>query len=184
MMSAKRLLGLAIVLASGSPLLNAVAAQVTTLAPTTAPMVTLGEARQRALGVDPVAVEASNAIRTAEWTRRSAVADLIAPRLTGNINYIRFSEPFFNFGTGAITPNAASAQLEASWVILGAGKLGIVKATKAGLASAEANELATRYQSTLNTDAAYFAVLAQKELRRVASDRVDRAREQLAIARV
>lgn len=158
--------------------------QVTTAAPAPGPVVTLSDARQRALRYDPVAVEANNAIRTAEWTRRSAMADLIAPRLTGSLNYIRFSEPFFNFGTGAITPNAASAQLEASWTILGAGKLGIVKATKYGLESAEAIDLATRFQSTLGTDAAYFAVLAQKELRRVASDRVDRAREQLSVARV
>jgi outer membrane protein TolC len=158
-------------------------AQVTTIS-AGAPVVTLPEARQRALRVDPVAVEATSNIRTAEWTRRSAMADLIAPRLTGNVNYIRFSDPFFNFGTGAITPNAASASLEASWTILGAGKFGIVKATKAGLESAEATELATRFQSALRTDEAYFAVLAQKELRSVAEDRLERATEQLAVARV
>jgi len=158
-------------------------AQVTPVT-STAPVVTLPEARQRALRVDPVAVEATSAIRTAEWTRRSAMADLIAPRLTGNVNYFRFSEPSFNFGTFELSPTAASAQLEASWTILGAGKFGIVKATKAGLASAEANEVATRYQSTLFTDAAYFAVLAQKELRRVAADRLARAQEQLTVARV
>jgi outer membrane protein TolC len=112
------------------------------------------------------------------------MADLFAPRLTGNVNYIRFSEPFFNFGTGSISPNAASAQLVADWTIMGAGKFGIVKSTKASLASAEANELATRFESALNTDEAYFAVLAQKELRRVAEDRVKRAEEQLAVARV
>ncbi len=159
------------------------AGQVST-ATSTAPVVTLPEARQRALVVDPVAVEATERIRTAEWTRRSAMADLIAPRLTGNLNYIRFSDPFFNFGTGSISPNAASASLEAQWTIMGAGKFGIVKSTKASLASAEASELATRFQSTLSTDEAYFAVLAQKELRRVADDRVKRAEEQLAVARV
>ena len=173
---------LATLLASGAPVFSA-AGQITP-ATAAAPVVTLPEARQRALGVDPVAVEATSNIRTAEWTRRSAMLDLIAPRLSGNVNYIRFSEPFFNFGTGQITPNAASAQLEISWVVLGAGKFGIVKATKAGLASAEANELATRFESTLGTDAAYFAVLAQRELRRVAADRVARAQEQLAVARV
>ena len=175
-------LWLAIFLASAAPVVSA-AGQVTP-AKTTAPVVTLSEARQRALRVDPAAVEATSNIRTAEWTRRSARADLIAPRLSGNLNYIRFSDPFFNFGTGAITPNAASATLEASWVILGAGKFGIVKATNAGLQSAEANELATRFQSALFTDEAYFEVLAQKELRRVAADRLQRAQEQLAVARV
>ena len=173
---------LGVLLISGA-LLNSAAGQVSALT-TQAPVITLPEARQRALGVDPLAVEATNRIRTAEWTRRSAMADLFAPRLTGNVNYIRFSDPFFNFGTGSISPNAASAQLVADWTIMGAGKFGIVKSTRASLASAEANELATRYQSALNTDEAYFAVLAQKELRRVAEDRVKRAEEQLAVARV
>ena len=116
-------------LASVAPLVSA-AGQVSTATTSGAPVVTLPEARQRALRVDPVAVEATSNIRTAEWTRRSARADLFVPRLTGNLNYIRFSDPFFNFGTGAITPNAASATLEASWVLLGAGKFGIVRATR------------------------------------------------------
>ena len=158
--------------------------QVSSLSTTAAPVVTLPEARQRALRVDPVFVEAESRIRTAEWTRRSAMADLIAPRLGGNVNYIRFSDPFFNFGTGAITPNAASAVLEASYTVMGAGKFGIVRSTKAALASAEANELATRYQSSFDTDAAYYSVLAQRELLRVSTDRVNRAQEQLTVARV
>ena len=141
-------------IASSAPLIPVVASAQVSAATTPAPVITLPEARQRALGVDPVAVEATNRIRTAEWTRRSAMADLFAPRLTGNVNYIRFSEPFFNFGTGSISPNAASAQLVADWTIMGAGKFGIVKSTKASLASAEANELATRFESALNTDEA------------------------------
>jgi outer membrane protein, multidrug efflux system len=151
---------------------------------TTAPVVTLSEARQRALAVDPNSVAASQRIRVAGWERRAATADLYAPRLNGSINYIRFSEPFFNFGTGSVSPNAAAASLEASYVILGAGKLGTLKSSRAALESAEANETATRFQSALFTDAAYFGVLAARELSRVAADRVKRAEEQLAIARV
>ena len=148
------------------------------------PVVTLTEARRRALPVDPTTVAASQRIRVAGWERRAAQADLYAPRLNGSINYIRFSEPFFNFGTGNISPNSAAAQLEASYVILGAGKLGTLKSSRASLESAEANETVARFQSALGTDVAYFSVLAAKELARVAGDRVKRAEEQLTIARV
>ena len=148
------------------------------------PVVTLSEARRRAIAVDPDAVAASQRIRVAGWERRAATADLLAPRLNGSISYIRFSDPFFNFGTGSISPNAAAASLEASYVIIGAGKLGTLRSSRAALESAEASETATRFQSALGTDAAYFAVLAARELARVATDRVNRAGEQLAIARV
>jgi outer membrane protein TolC len=151
---------------------------------TSAPVVTLSEARQRAISVDPNSVAAIQRIRVAGWERRAATADLFAPRLNGSISYIRFSEPFFNFGTGSISPNAAAASLEASYVILGAGKLGALKSSRAALESAEANETAVRFQSAFYTDAAYFSVLAARELSRVATDRVKRAEEQLAVARV
>ena len=151
---------------------------------TAAPVVSLSEARQRAATADPNSVAASQRIRVAGWEKRAATADLFAPRLNGSISYTRFSEPFFNFGTASISPNAAAASLEASYVILGAGKLGTLKSSRAALASAEANETAVRFQAALYTDAAYFSVLAARELSRVAADRVKRAEEQLAVARV
>ena len=157
-------------------------AQQSTASPV--PVVTLSEARRRALPVDANAVAATQRIRVAGWERRAAQADLYAPRLNGSISYIRFSEPFFNFGTGNISPNAAAASLEASYVILGAGKLGALKSSRASLESAEANETVARFQSALSTDVAYFSVLASRELARVAADRVKRAEEQLSIARV
>jgi outer membrane protein TolC len=163
---------------------TATASAQQTVGSTTVPVVTLSEARQRASTVDPNSVAASQRIRVAGWERRAATADLYAPRLNGSINYIRFSEPFFNFGTGSVSPNAAAASLEASYVILGAGKLGTLKSSRAALESAEANETAIRFQSALLTDAAYFGVLAARELSRVAADRVKRAEEQLSVARV
>jgi len=160
------------------------AAAQSTSASTAPPIITLDEARRAAVVIDPLAVAATERLRTAGWERRAARADLIAPRLAGTLNYIRFSEPFFNFGTGSISPNSAAASLEASYVLLGAGKLGALKSARASLESAEANETATRFQSALGTDAAYFAVLANRELARVATDRVKRAEEQLTVARV
>ena len=149
-----------------------------------APLVTLTEARRRAAIVDPDAVSARNRVYTASWERRTAFANLVTPRLRGGVNYTHFSQPFFNFGTASISPNAASATLEASYVLLGAGKLGTLGSSRASLASAEANEDAATYRTALATDAAYFAVLADRELARVASDRLKRAEEQFGIARV
>ena len=149
-----------------------------------APVVSLAEARRRAASVDPNAVAARGRIETASWQRRAAVADMITPNLTAGGNYTHFSEPFFNFGTGTISPNATSATIQASYTVLGAGKFGELKSSRASVESAEANETAVRFRSALETDAAYFAVLADRELARVAAERLRRAQEQFGIARV
>ena len=148
------------------------------------PIVTLAEARQRAAAVDPTFVAARGAVATAVWERRTARADLITPRLSASTSYIRFSDPFFNFGTGEVSPNATSATLDASYVVLGAGKLGELRRSTASLESAEASETAARFRTALATDRAYFAVLADRELARAAGDRLKRAQEQFGIARV
>lgn len=148
------------------------------------PVVTLTEARRRANFVDPNAVAARSQVATASWERRAALADVITPRVTAGGSYTHFSEPFFNFGTGTISPNATSATLEASYTVLGAGKLGGLKSARASVESAEASETASRFRTALETDAAYFAVLADRELSRVAADRLRRAQEQFEIARV
>jgi multidrug efflux pump len=148
------------------------------------PVVTLAEARRRALMVDPTAVAARSTLSAAAWERRAALADLITPNVTAGTSYIRFSEPFFNFGTGAISPNATSATVEASYTLLGAGKLAEYARSRASVASAEAGETAARFRTALETDAAYYAVLADRELSRVAADRLRRAREQFGVARL
>jgi outer membrane protein TolC len=149
-----------------------------------APLVSLAEARRRAASVNPDAVAARGRIGTALWQRRAAVADMVTPNLTAAGNYTHFSEPFFNFGTGSISPNATSATLQASYTLLGAGKFGELRSSRASVESAEANETAVRFRTALETDAAYFAVLADRELSRVAADRRRRAEEQFGIARV
>jgi outer membrane protein TolC len=150
----------------------------------TVPVVTLVEARRRAASVDPVAVEARANAGAAAWERRSALADLFTPNVRATTSFLKFSDPFFNFGTGEISNNATSATLEASYTLLGAGKLGALRRSGAAVASAEANETAARFTTALATDAAYYAVLAGGELSRVAADRLGRATEQLGVARV
>jgi outer membrane protein TolC len=149
-----------------------------------APVVTLSEARRRAVSVDPGAVAARGQVETAVWERRAAVADVLTPSVTAGASYIHFSDPFFNFGTGSISPNATSATLQASYTVLGTGKIGALKRSRASLESAAASETATRFRTALAADAAYFAVLAERELSRVAADRLRRAEEQFGVARV
>jgi outer membrane protein TolC len=166
--------------AYGAPLPLLAAAQDSTGA---APVVTLAEARRRALAVDPVTIAASSRVNTAAWERRAALADVVTPRVTGSMSYTHFSDSFFNFGTGRFSPNATAASLEASYTVLGGGKLSTLRSARAGLASAEANDIAARFETALATDAAYFAVLADRELLQVATERLRRAEEQLGVAR-
>jgi outer membrane protein TolC len=147
------------------------------------PVVTLQEARRRALSMDPGAVAARSQVETAEWEKRVALTRLVTPNVTVGTSYLHFSDPFFNFGTGGISPNATSATVEASYTLLG-GKLAERKRARASFESAEAGETAARFRVTLATDAAYFAVLADRELSRVAADRLRRAQEQFGLARV
>ncbi|HEX6559568.1 MAG TPA: TolC family protein [Longimicrobiales bacterium] len=148
------------------------------------PVLTLSEARDRAALVDRDAVAARSDVQTAVWERRSALTNLLTPHLSASTSYIRFSDPFFNFGTGRISPNATSATLDASYSVLGAGKIAGLKHSRAALASAEANETAASFRVAYATDAAYYGVLAARDLLRVTDDRLHRAEEQFGLARV
>ncbi len=148
------------------------------------PTVTLQDARVRALTVARSAVSARTTVETAVWERRAAVAELFTPRITAGTSYTRFSDPFFNFGTGTVSPNATSATVEARYDLIGAAKLQGLKRSGAVLASAEANEVAANYSAAYATDVAYYGVLAERELARVADERLKRAQEQFGLARV
>jgi outer membrane protein TolC len=152
--------------------------------PDSLPIVSLAEARRRTASADPGVASARGEVETAVWERRAAVSDLLTPGLNAGVSYIRFSDPFFNFGTGNISPNATSATIEAQYTLLGGGKLGKLRRSGAAIASAEASETATRFRAALATDEAYFAVLAERELARVAADGLKRAQEQFGVARV
>jgi outer membrane protein TolC len=148
------------------------------------PVVTLVEARRRAAAIDPAAVAARGDVEMAVWERRAAFTGLFTPIVTAATTYTHFSREFFNFGTGQITPNATSATLEARYELFGLSKFTELKRSKASLESAEASETAASFRTALATDAAYFAVLANRDLARVATDRLRRAEEQFGIARV
>jgi outer membrane protein len=157
-----------------------ISAQVTS---DSVPVVTLPEARRRADAVDPAVAAAHNATGSAQWDRKAATADLLTPSVTAGASYLRFSDPFFNFGTGGISRNSTNATLDASYVIIGGSKFENVKRARASLQSAEANETAVRFRSAFETDAAYYSVLAEREYSRVASGQLQRAQEQFGLAR-
>ena len=150
---------------------------------TSSAQVTLEEARQRALAVHPAAIAARGEVDVAAWSRRSALTDLITPHVSANTNYAAYSDPFMNPGTGRISAHATSAALQASYTIFGNGKFAAVKRSRASLDRAAAHETAATYRVALLTDAAYYAVLADQELKRVAEARLERAQEQLTLAR-
>ncbi len=148
------------------------------------PVVTLAEARRRAMVAAPDAVAARGQLEVAGWSRRAAIADLLTPNITAATSYTRYSDPFFNFGTGDISSNATAATVEARYTVLGGGKLAQLRLARAEIDQAEARETAAGFRIALATDAAYYAVLADRELARVATDRLLRAEEQFAFARV
>jgi outer membrane protein TolC len=147
-------------------------------------VVSLADARRRAALVDPDAVAARANVETAVWERRAARTDLFTPNVFATTNFTHFARRSVNFGTFSTSANATSATLEGSYTLLGAGKLSSLKRARASLESAEASETATRFRTALATDVAYFSVLADRELLRVAGERLARAREQFGIARV
>ena len=159
-------------------------AQSTRQAP---PVVSLADARRRAALVDPDAVAARANVETAVWERRAARTDLFTPNLSFVTTYAHASTPLFGGATDngfIISHTATNATLQGSYTLLGAGKLSSLKRARASLESAEASETATRFRTALATDMAFFGVLADRELLRVATERLARAQEQFGIARI
>jgi len=160
------------------------ALQVAAAAGDTLPTVTLAEALRRATGLDPTYVAALGQVDNAVWARRSAFSVFILPSVTLSTDATRYSPPFFNFGTLSLQKYSVQAAVTARYdLFTGGQKLAELSRSAAALEGAHAGELQARFASALLTEADYNAVLANRELARVARDRVRRAEEQLAVAR-
>ena len=150
----------------------------------TLPTVTLTEALRRATGLDPTYVAALGQVDNAVWARRSAFSVFILPSVTLSTDATRYSPPFFNFGTLSLQKYSVQAAVTARYdLFTGGQKLAELSRSAAALEGAHAGELQARFASALLTEADYNAVLANRELARVARDRTRRAKEQLAVAR-
>ena len=160
--------------------LQAVSAQ-----PDSLPRVTLAEALQRSARLDPFYVAALGQIDNAQWGRRNAFAVFILPAVTIGASMQRSDPPSFLFTDSLVRAKTLwTANLVARYdVFTGGQKLAELTRSAAALEGARAGELRERFVTAQLTEADYYAVLANAELDRVARDRLQRAREQLAVAR-
>ncbi len=161
------------------------AAQVTPAAQTdTIPQVTLEEALRAAARLDPNYVAALGQIGSANWVRRSAYAVFVLPSVSISTSLTKASDPFFNLGTGGLADQIVDARVNVSYNLFrGGGKYFELQRARAEMASAEASEVQARFNTAFLTEADFNNVIAERELVRVASERVRRAGEQLAVAR-
>src|SRR5438477_4446509 len=158
--------------------------QVVDAAPDSVPTVTLSEALRRATGLDPNYVAAVGQVDNAAWARRSAFSVFVLPSMTLSTDFAWPNPQSVNFVTFQKVPRQVTAQLTARYdLFTGGQKLAELSRSGAALEGAHAGELQARFASALLTESDYNAVLADRELARVARDRVRRAEEQLAVAR-
>lgn len=158
--------------------------QVVDAAPDSVPTVTLSEALRRATGLDPNYVAAVGQVDNAAWARRSAFSVFVLPSMTLSTDFAWPNPQSVNFVTFQTVPRQVTAQLTARYdLFLGGQKLAELSRSGAALEGAHAGELAARFGAALLTESDYYAVLAGGELARVARERVQRAEQQLAVAR-
>jgi hypothetical protein len=70
------------------------------LTPDSLPTITLAEALQRSVQLNPDYVRALGAVAEADWIRKASRLAFFIPAVTANIDYTKYSVPFFNLGTG------------------------------------------------------------------------------------
>jgi outer membrane protein TolC len=161
--------------------------QAATIAPSpddSFPTVTLAEALRRATGLDPNYVAAIGQVDNAAWARRSAFAVFILPSITLNADIARPNPQSINFVTFLPVRQQVTAQMTARYdLFLGGQKLAELTRSGAALEAAHAGELEARFAAAQLTESEYYAVLADAELLRVARERLQRAEQQLAVAR-
>jgi len=146
------------------------------------PRVTLREALQRSVQLNPDYVQALGFVNEAEWARTAARIAFVLPSVSVSLDITKYSQPFFNLGTGGLQSTSVVFQANARYE-LSVRKFTDLSRTSAELESASASEMQRRYAAAMLTEAAYYDVLAQGELTRVARERMDRASEQLGVAR-
>ena len=150
----------------------------------TLPRVSLAEALDRAAQLDPNYVAATRQINDAEWGRRVAITAFIVPAVSAQMTSTWYSSEFFNIGTLEQASTIVDARLEARLNLFdGLSKFNELTRSAADLEGARASALEARFRTALFTESDYYDVIAQRELTRVATERVRRANEQLAVAR-
>ncbi len=160
---------------------------VTLLAPTradTLPRVTLREALQEAVQLDPAWVQAAGQVDNAEWARKAALLVFVLPTITASADYAELSTKQFNVGLGSAASATGRASLDARYELFTGGrKLAGARQAAADLDVARAGELGQRFATALFVERDYYDVLGARELLDVARERANRAAEQFSTAR-
>ncbi len=145
--------------------------------------VTLDEAIERSVAVDPAAVSAASGIS-------SARADVLQsrgawlPTLSLNSTYANSSNQRFDQATGSLVSENYSAQLSTGLEIFDGGRR-IAEARSAGARerAASAAYREQRYRTALTTTESFYGAAAAGELVSAARQRTERARQQMEFAR-
>ena len=146
--------------------------------------VTLNEAIQRALQVQPAMVQARGDQRTAGAQGRSAIGAYL-PSLTTGASAARSNVGRIDPTTGQPVPPEYSytGSLNASLELFdGFRRFANLKVANANRDAAEAGVVNQRFQVTLATKQAFYNAIATEELVRVADAQVRRAQQQLQIS--
>jgi outer membrane protein len=155
-----------------------------TTPPDTIPTVTLRQALQEAVRLDPAWVQSAGLVENAEWARKAALLVFLLPTINASADYSELSTTQFNIGTSRPANAQGRASIDARYELFTGGrKLFGAKAASAELESARAGELAQRFETALLVERDYYEVLGARELLEVAQDRARRAVEQFGIAR-
>lgn len=149
----------------------------------TLPVVTLAQALEGAVHLNPDYVRALSTVSESDWIRKMARVAFFAPTVSVGLDVTRYSIPFFNIGTGAPVNTSVTARLDARYELFSARKFTDLGRTQAELENARSTEVQQRFAAALLTESAYYSVLADQELARVARERVDRAEQQLIVTR-
>ena len=145
--------------------------------------VTLSEAIERALQVQPDMIQARGEQRNAGASKRSAYGAFI-PSVSVGASSTRRNNPGVNRETGRPEPPTSySGSLNASLDLFdGFRRFADVKAASAAGTAADAGMVNQRFQTTLQTKQVFYNAIATEALVRVADAQVTRARQQLQIS--
>ena len=150
------------------------------------PVVTLSEAIELAVIVNPNAVQARGEIRNAELSRREAFGNYL-PSLSTNTSVSTNSSNRFDEATQRVVSGAStsySAGLSASMEIFSGFRRGAqMSVANANIDAAQVGLISQQFTVALQTKQAYFNALAADELVRVSERRIERATQQLAISK-
>jgi outer membrane protein TolC len=149
----------------------------------TLPRVTLDEALRRATDLDVGYVQAVGDLSSAEWGRRAAKLSFVVPSLTLTLDATKFSDPFFNAGIGGAADVSVTGRADARLELFSVRRFAELSRSAAAVDFADAGIVEARFAAALGTEALFYDVLANDELRRVAEARAERAGEAFGVAR-